>query len=170
MKHLYAPWREEYSKSIERGKQEGAGQESCVFCSIFQESDDERHFILARSSSMIVMLNRYPYNAGHIMVLPIAHIASLNALSKENRQELMELTNACTEIVKAEFACDGVNVGINLGKAAGAGIPSHLHMHILPRFFGDTNFLPTLADTKQISFDLNAIYKRLKPHFEQLKI
>ena len=170
MKHLYAPWREEYSKSIDGTKQEGAEQESCVFCSTFQESTEDKNFILGRFPSMIVILNRYPYNAGHIMILPHAHVAGLNSLSKESRQELMELTNTSTEIVKAEFKCDGVNVGINLGKAAGAGIPSHLHMHILPRFFGDTNFLPTLADTKQISFDLNTIYKRLKPHFERLEI
>lgn len=169
MKHLYAPWREEYSKSIDC-KQEGAEQESCVFCAAFKESQDENNFILARFPTMIVILNRYPYNAGHIMILPHAHVASLNALSKESRQELMELTNASTEIVKTEFNCDGVNIGINLGKAAGAGIPSHLHMHILPRFFGDTNFLPTLAEIKQISFDLNTIYKRLKPHFQGLQI
>jgi ATP adenylyltransferase len=119
---------------------------------------------------MVVMLNRFPYNAGHLLILPYAHKAGLNELSKEDRQELTELTNASIEIVKRELTCDGVNIGANLGKAAGAGIPSHLHMHILPRFLGDTNFLPTLADTKQISFDLGKIYTRLKPHFEQLHI
>jgi ATP adenylyltransferase len=170
MKHLYAPWREEYSKSIDESKKENTPQDACVFCAVFQSSHDAQHFILRRFPSMIVMLNRYPYNAGHIMILPIAHVASLNSLNKESRLELIELTNACVEIVKAEFACDGVNVGINIGKAAGAGIPSHLHMHILPRFFGDTNFLPTLADTKQISFDLNTIYTRLKPHFDALML
>lgn len=170
MDHLFAPWREEYSKSIERTKDEGASENSCVFCTIFKESQDENHLILRRFDSMIVMLNRYPYNAGHILILPHVHVPSLQALDKENRQELIELTNACVEIVKTELKCDGVNIGINLGKAAGAGIPSHLHMHILPRFFGDTNFLPALADTKQISFDLHKIYTRLKPHFERLII
>lgn len=170
MEHLFAPWREEYSKTIDRAKHESTPEESCVFCTLFKESNDTQNFILRRFDSMVVMLNRYPYNAGHIMILPNMHVAGLHALNKDKRIELMELTNACVEMVKKEFKCDGVNVGINLGKAAGAGIPSHLHMHILPRFFGDTNFLPTLADTKQISFDLNKIYARLKPHFESLQI
>jgi len=170
MKHLFAPWREEYSKSIERTKLAGTPEEECVFCAIFKEHNDAQNFILRRFPSMVIMLNRYPYNAGHIMILPTHHVASLSSLGKESRLELMELTNASIEIIKTELACDGVNVGLNLGKAAGAGIPSHLHMHILPRYFGDTNFLPTLADTKQISFDLNKIYARLKPAFDTINI
>ena len=170
MEHLFAPWREKYSQSIERTKDESSPEKTCIFCNIFKKSDDEHLFILRRFSSMVAMLNRYPYNAGHILILPHTHVADLHTLNKEERQELMEITNASVEIVKNSLTCDGVNVGINLGKAAGAGIHSHLHMHILPRFFGDTNFLPTLAETKQISFDLNKIYMQLKPAFDALSI
>ena len=170
MNHLFAPWREEYSKSVDHGKQENTNQAQCVFCTAFSQDDDAASFIIKRFPSMVVMLNRYPYNAGHVLILPHTHVAHLAQLPKEQRQELMELTNASIEIISKELACDGINVGVNLGKAAGAGIPSHLHMHILPRFYGDTNFLTTLADTKQISFDLRKIYERLKPHFEQLTV
>ena len=111
------------------------------------------------------MLNLYPYNAGHLLILPFEHTATLEALPKATRTEIMELTSLCTKILESELKCDGINVGINLGRAAGAGIPSHLHLHVLPRWNGDTNFLPTLADTKQVSFDLKKIYTLLKKAF-----
>lgn len=170
MEHLFAPWREKYAESINESKHEKTREDSCVFCTIFKESNDQDNFIIRRFDSMIIMLNRYPYNAGHLLILPHMHTATLNQLDKKNRLELIELTNASVEIVKTVLGCDGVNVGINLGKAAGAGIPSHVHMHILPRFHGDTNFLPTLANTKQISFDLGTLYTRLKPHFDRISI
>lgn len=166
MDHLYAPWRENYTLSVHRKNE--TSQAECVFCKHFSDDKDEHNFILKRFTSMAVMLNRFPYNAGHLMVIPLTHNACLHELPVHARAELMELTTHSVEIVKKVFNCDGVNVGLNLGKAAGAGIPSHLHMHVLPRFTGDTSFLPTLAHTKAISFDLVKIYQQLKPEFNTL--
>ena len=167
MKQLYAPWREQYSSSIAA---QGEQAHSCGFCREFDEHSDDKHFILKRFKHMIVMLNLYPYNAGHLLILPIAHLAHLEELPQEARYELIELTAHSTTIVKKVLGCHGINIGMNLGKAAGAGIPSHLHLHVLPRFTGDTNFLPVLADTKQISFDLKKMYERLKPSFEAIRV
>ncbi|HRN78470.1 MAG TPA: HIT domain-containing protein [Candidatus Dependentiae bacterium] len=170
MNHLYAPWRSEYSASVAHAKLETTTEKDCVFCNHLQDNADEKHFILKRFKHTFVLLNRYPYNAGHLLILPYQHIATLPELSLEARTELMEVAAHCYTIVKQVLSADGVNMGINFGKAAGAGIPAHLHQHVLPRWFGDTNFLPTLSDTKQISFDLNEVYKKLKPSFEDIKI
>ena len=168
MKQLYAPWRESYSASLAKTKSETALIHECVFCNNFNANTDEHHFIFKRFKHMTIMLNLFPYNAGHILILPISHIAHLDELCQAARYELIELTTHATTIIKKVLNCDGVNVGLNLGKAAGAGIPSHLHMHVLPRFTGDTNFLPVLAETKQISFDLHKIYQKLKPEFDHI--
>ncbi|MCX5922371.1 MAG: HIT domain-containing protein [Candidatus Dependentiae bacterium] len=164
MNKLYAPWRADYTVEVD-GKDHKTPKNTCVFCQNFSESWDEHHFILRRFEHVTVMLNLYPYNAGHLLILPLDHKADLNTLSRDARIELMEVTNHSIEIVKKTLHCHGVNVGLNLGKAAGAGIPSHLHMHVLPRFNGDTNFLPTLAQTKVVSFDLRALFEKLKPEF-----
>lgn len=170
MNHLYAPWRSEYSASIAHSKKENISPEHCVFCMQVQDTADEKYFILKRFKHTFVLLNLYPYNAGHLLVLPYKHVATLSELPHEARAELMEVASHCYTIVKDVLGADGVNMGINFDKAAGAGIPSHLHMHVLPRWLGDTNFLPTLCDTKQISFDLNEVYKKLKPAFEDINI
>jgi ATP adenylyltransferase len=165
---LYAPWRASYSSSVAHTKNEDTEQDGCVFCKKFNHSQEDEHFILKRFKYCIVILNKYPYNAGHLLILPLQHVNSLASMSKEARIELIELMNESINIVKKVLKCDGLNAGFNLGKAAGAGIPSHLHVHILPRFVGDTNFLPTLSNTKAISFDLNDIYRQLKPEFTTL--
>ena len=170
MNQLYAPWRGDYTASTARTKHENSHADDCVFCTQFAEKKDAQHLIIRRFNHCIVMLNKYPYNAGHLLILPEAHIANLNDLSQEVRYELMDLTNFSVEAVKTTFGAEGVNVGLNLGKAAGAGIPSHLHMHILPRWIGDTNFMPTLTETKTISFDLNQLYERIKPAFDAYSI
>ena len=168
MKQLYAPWREKYSLSVANKDSEHLSAPQCVFCSHFSEDTDEKNFIIRRFAHCVVMLNRYPYNAGHLLILPHIHVPNLHDMPKEARSELIELTNHAVEIAKNTFKTDGFNVGLNLGRAAGAGIPSHLHMHVLPRFIGDTNFLATLADTKAISFDLHKIYEQLKPGFNSI--
>jgi len=168
MKKLFAPWRSDYASDSGEAKKEKTTKTQCLFCSQLKENKDETYFILKRLKHSFVMLNRYPYNAGHLLVLPIKHCANLNDLSKEERAELMELTNHSIEIVNKVLKNDGLNVGLNLGKAAGAGIPSHLHIHILPRWEGDTNFMPTIAQTKVISFDLGQIYGQLKQKFDKI--
>jgi ATP adenylyltransferase len=170
MKKLYAPWRDTYSLSVAGKESEHIPTSGCVFCSHFNETNDSKNFIIRRFKHCVVMLNLYPYNAGHLLILPHKHIANLSDMSKDARAELIELANHSTEIVKKILKTDGCNVGLNLGRAAGAGIPSHLHLHVLPRFTGDTNFLPLIADVKIVSFDLHDIYKQLKPSFDALVI
>ncbi|MFC1842637.1 HIT domain-containing protein [Candidatus Dependentiae bacterium] len=170
MKKLFAPWRSEYSNDVTAGKQEEAQPQSCAFCKQLAQNKDQSNFILKRFKHSFVMLNKYPYNAGHLLVLPIKHVSALSELSKEERTELMELTNLSIDILYKSLKNDGLNAGFNLGKAAGAGIPSHLHMHVLPRWQGDTNFMPTIAETKVISFDLAQLYKQLKPEFDKITL
>jgi len=162
---LFAPWRSNYTEKEARTKNEGTTETECTFCRQFQKNNDQGCYILKRTKHCIVILNRYPYNAGHLLVLPISHVGKLQKLPKEVRHELMDLISQSTEIVQRELGAHGVNIGLNLGKAAGAGIPSHLHFHVLPRWQGDANFMPVLGKTKVISFDLDQIYKKLKPHF-----
>jgi ATP adenylyltransferase len=170
MKMLYAPWRTEYTSDTHEGKNEGTGQEGCVFCNQFASEKDQEHGIIKRFNNTIIIINKYPYNAGHVLLLPIAHVGSLDKLSSQIRTELMELMNVSITTVKKALKAEGVNVGINIGKAAGAGIPSHLHVHILPRWNGDTNYMPTIGQTKVISFDLNTIYATLTKAFESVTL
>lgn len=168
MDRLYAPWRSPYATDTDSGKNDNATSEQCVFCKHLKDNTDAKHFIFRRFTHNFIMLNLFPYNAGHLMVLPFEHKAQLHALSAPARAELMELTTECIRIVTDVLGAHGVNMGMNLGKAAGAGIPSHVHMHVLPRWIGDTNFLPTLGHTKQISFDLVEMYKKLLPAIQQI--
>ena len=165
MNKLYCPWRNKYIEN--RDKKENKNQ--CVFCDKIKTKKIDESYILYKTEHSIVILNLYPYNAGHLLVIPAKHCSDLSVLSKQSKQDVMETISISTEILQKTLSCEGINVGINLGKASGAGIPEHLHVHILPRWDGDTNFLPTLANTKQISFDLNDTYKKLKPAFDSLK-
>ena len=170
MDRLYAPWREKYATRIDGEKREHISHDACVFCLQFEAGEDEKYFILRRFPNTFVMLNLYPYNGGHLLVLPYKHTDSLSQLSPAIRAEIMEVVNQSIIVLSEELEAQGFNVGLNLARAAGAGIPSHVHMHILPRWIGDTNFLVTLADTKQISVDLYALYTKLRPYFQELKI
>ncbi len=164
MKKLYAPWRGEYTASTVRV----TDKKDCVFCDVFKEKKDSKNFILKRFKDNYIILNRYPYNAGHLLVIPTKHIANLSDLSESARSELMDLLAVSEKLLRNSLKAEGINIGLNQGKAAGAGIPKHLHFHVLPRWQGDTNFLPALAETKQISFDLNKIYKQLKAALDEL--
>lgn len=170
MNMLYAPWRSEYTNDTHEGKNKDAGQEHCPFCTQFASNKDKEHGIIKRFNNTIAILNKYPYNAGHILLLPIQHVASLDALTPHIRTELMELVSISIPTIQNALQAEGVNVGINCGKAAGAGIPSHLHVHILPRWNGDTNFMPTIGQTKVISFDLDTIYTKLNKAFTQVNL
>lgn len=154
MKNLYAPWRSAYTCT--------KSDSECVFCKKCAENLDAKNFIIKRFTHCYVMLNLFPYNAGHLLVIPYEHHASLETLSPQARQEIMEASSTGTALLKEIFGAEGINIGINIGgKAAGGSIPEHLHVHILPRWIGDTNFLATLAETKQISFDMEEIYQKL---------
>ena len=165
MENLYAPWRSSYADSTDKTKDATATSQECVFCQFLQENDDEKNFILKRYEHCFVILNKYPYNPGHIMVLPLRHEKCLDNCNSETRTQIMEIINYCTKVVQKKLHAQGVNIGLNIGKASGAGIPSHLHWHVLPRWDGDTNFLPVMANVKIISADLKEIYESLLPFF-----
>lgn len=163
MKHLYAPWRTDYITKKHNKK--------CVFCAQIEQSNDTENFIIKRFDHCFVMLNLFPYNAGHMMVIPYHHSATLTKLNTAERYEIMEASTMAMNILKKELKADGFNIGVNLGgKASGGSISKHLHMHVLPRWHGDTSFLTTLAETKQISTNLVELYKKLTKAFHKKNI
>lgn len=155
MQSLFAPWR--YSYLIEaRTKGE------CVFCTALGRPDDDSSLIVHRGRHNFVILNLYPYTNGHLMVVPNQHVASPSAASPDQRAELIELASACEQALRATYQADGINMGINLGKAAGAGMEEHYHLHVLPRWEGDTNFMATTAQTRVIPEALSTTRERLR--------
>ncbi|MFH1874949.1 MAG: HIT domain-containing protein [Pseudomonadota bacterium] len=159
MTRIWAPWRMEFIKALREKKGE------CVFCVATQKQEDEQQFILFRGQNIFVMLNRYPYTNGHLLIMPYRHVAELKDLSAQEYQEMMSLTSQAVEIMKKELQADGFNCGFNLGRAAGAGIEDHIHMHVVPRWVGDTNFLPVLSKTRALPEYLSETYKRLVDKF-----
>ncbi len=145
-------------------------KEGCIFCTKPKENDDEKNLILYRGKQSFVIMNLFPYNLGHIMVAPYAHKASLELLTPEEINEIFQVAGECVRILREVMNPDGFNLGINIGRVAGAGYEGHIHLHIVPRWNGDTNFMPVLADVKVIAEELRSTYKRLLPHFEKLKM
>ncbi|MGZ6255172.1 MAG: HIT family protein [Candidatus Chromulinivorax sp.] len=164
---LYAPWRDAYVADHKNNKKK---EGHCVFCEKFttDQAVASSEFILKKTEHAYVILNLYPYNGGHLLIIPAQHIANLEDLSKAVRDELMDLVTNSVKIVKEVLQAQGVNVGLNLGRASGAGIPDHLHWHVVPRWAGDTSFITTVGKTKNVSVDLHRIYKDLQPAFEKI--
>jgi ATP adenylyltransferase len=156
MKTIWAPWR---SKFIYERKRKG-----CIFCDAALSKNHKKHMVVDVSRHSFSMLNIYPYNNGHVMVSPKAHKPSLEKLSKDEAADLMVLLNKTTKLIKKELNPDGFNIGINMGRVSGAGYPGHVHIHVVPRWMGDTNFMPVFSDVKIISESLNMLYDRLKKH------
>ncbi len=151
MDKLWSPWRSNYIDSFK----DRTGDEKCVFCdSESKDIADETSLIVHKGKYCFVMLNLYPYNNGHLMVIPYRHISSFAELTDEEKLEIMELEGLMIKALEAVMKPQGFNLGANIGKAAGAGIDQHLHFHILPRWMGDTNFMPALGEVKIISQDL----------------
>jgi ATP adenylyltransferase len=156
MEILWSPWRYDYITKA--GKTEG-----CVFCNILNNSArDEDQFILKRAEFNFVILNLYPYTSGHVMVVPYEHVSLLSTASKATTDEMMDLTKQVQCAISKVYRPDGVNVGMNLGKAAGAGVDAHMHMHILPRWVGDVNFMTSIGETRTMPESLGTTYDRLK--------
>jgi ATP adenylyltransferase len=163
MEYMWAPWRMEYIKQAAGHEEEG-----CILCDHPARKDDEKNLILYHGKYNYVMMNRYPYNAGHLMVAPERHCNALEGLTDAERDEHFLIVSRCVSILRETFHCDGFNVGLNLGRVAGAGVDQHIHTHIVPRWNGDTNFMPILADTKVINEAIGDTYKMLKPKFSNL--
>ena len=160
MDRLWAPWRLSYVTAAQ------APQTDCIFCDASAGRSDE--LVVLRSRHSYVILNLYPYNNGHLMVVPARHLAALEALTPDEQTELMQLTRLSEMVLNEAYRPQGINVGINLGKAAGAGIENHLHIHVVPRWSGDTNFMTAVGQTRVLPEDLAATAARLRPIFEKL--
>jgi ATP adenylyltransferase len=137
----------------------------CFFCAALASDDDRAHLVVARPSDAIVLLNKYPYGSGHLLVAPRAHVGRPEELPREAYGALMEAVRRAVEALREAFTPEGMNIGMNVGRAAGAGVADHCHWHLLPRWNGDTNFMPLLAEVKVMSEHLTATYERLRPHF-----
>jgi ATP adenylyltransferase len=140
--------------------------EGCIFCVFPAERNDEERLILHRGERAFIILNAYPYSNGHLMVTPYRHTADLNDLDDAEMLEMMALTRKSVNLLKKAFRPDGFNIGINMGRVAGAGIADHVHIHIVPRWSGDTNFMPVLGDVRVIPESLQAVYRALKQALE----
>ena len=154
MEQLWAPWRIKYIETPKKG--------GCVLCQKTKENNDEANFILYRGQNNFLILNTFPYNPGHVMVAPYRHIANLQDLTDSEAEEHFDIVKKSLELLKEAMKPAGFNIGLNIGKVAGAGIEGHIHTHIVPGWEGDTNFMPVLYDTRVISEALNATYRKLK--------
>ena len=154
MERIWAPWRIQY---IQMEKPEG-----CILCQKPKENKDIPNYILYRGEKNFIILNSYPYNPGHLMIAPYRHVASLEELTEKERQEHFEIVSRSVKILRQVFNPGGFNIGINLGKAAGAGIDDHFHTHVVPRWQGDTNFMPVLADVRVLPEALADTYQKLR--------
>jgi len=161
MEFLWAPWRMEYILRVDK-------QEGCIFCIKPRENDDRGNLILYRGRTCFVILNRYPYNNAHLMIVPYRHTADLSDLSDEERAELMDLLSKSISVLKEKVSPHGFNIGMNLGRIAGAGVHDHLHFHVVPRWEGDTNFMPVVGHTKVMSEALEETWEKLRGGFEKL--
>ncbi len=161
---LWSPWRYDYIRS--GGSGEKPNSPDCVFCEIQKDpARDEENFIVHRGGHNFIVLNIYPYVSGHLMIIPYRHLSELAATPKDISDELMDLTKRCQQVLGEVYTPDGFNLGMNLGKAAGAGVANHLHMHILPRWFGDVNFMTSVGETRTIPEDLRTTYEKLRNKF-----
>lgn len=167
MSRLYAPWRHDYINKLPKDTVSlKKTAEECVFCVQLKANNDDKYFILKRLEHCFIMMNLYPYSVGHAMVLPYEHHGNLTDLTAEVHAEMMQAVAKTTSVMEQVMHAQGFNIGINLGVAGGGGIPSHLHIHVLPRWRGDTNFLETIGQIKVLSGDFEKTFAMLKKGFE----
>ncbi|HEY0728628.1 MAG TPA: HIT domain-containing protein [Pyrinomonadaceae bacterium] len=161
MQRLWSPWRSKYIASGVDSQKEG-----CVFCSIAADPDgDAANFVLHRGEHAFVLLNLYPYITGHLMIVPYLHTSEFDSVAKEITDEMMDLAKRSQTALREVYSPSGFNMGMNLGSAAGAGIADHIHIHVLPRWSGDTNFMTTVGESRVIPEALEVTYQKLKEKF-----
>jgi ATP adenylyltransferase len=160
MDRLWTPWRFDYISSIDSA---GTG---CVFCRILAQAEkDEANFVLFRGPALFVILNLFPYTVGHLLIVANRHIPSLAGAARDELHAFLETAQRCEAALRAEYHPEGFNLGFNIGRAAGAGVDQHLHMHVLPRWTGDANFVTTVSETRVLPEQLSRTYQRLRPYF-----
>ncbi len=158
MDHIWTPWRFDYIKSVDRC-------EHCIFCHLLDQENDRDSLILARRRHNYLVLNRFPYTAGHLMIVARRHVASLTEAEAPELKEIILLCRDCEAALREVYRPDGFNVGFNIGRSAGAGVAGHLHLHVVPRWTGDTNVVSVIGETRVIPEDLQITYDKLAPHF-----
>ena len=159
MERLWTPWRMEYIKGTER-------HDTCIFCDLPNAGDDEASLILVRGKLAYVILNKYPYNPGHLMIVPYRHVAAFEELTPDEHAEIDRFTVRSMDALKATAAPQGFNIGVNQGRVAGAGIVDHIHVHVVPRWGGDTNFMTSVGEVKVLPETLGETYAKLHPLLE----
>jgi len=158
MEHIWSPWRYNYIATADK-------KAGCVFCLIL-EGSDENNYVVHRARFNFVILNLYPYTSGHLMVVPYKHEASLADVDEETTTEMIRLAARAQKALESEYNPDGFNMGMNLGRSAGAGVADHLHLHVVPRWTGDANFVSIIGETRVLPEDLATTYQKLKKHFD----
>jgi ATP adenylyltransferase len=158
MAHLWTPWRSTYMKAKHETNQ-------CIFCAAAEGTADEESLLIYRGEHCFVILNRYPYTSGHLMIAPYRHVSRLLQVGSEVTEEMMSLARLAEQNLEETYHPDGLNLGMNLGEAAGAGIEQHIHLHVLPRWKGDANFMTTVGGVRIMPEDLNETYRKLRPKF-----
>jgi ATP adenylyltransferase len=158
MDYLWTPWRYQYVT-------QPSGPGACVFCSAAESIDDAQTLVVHRGAHNLVILNRYPYTSGHVMIVPYTHVASMASLSRDALFEMIRLARDTEKHLRALYQPDGLNIGMNLGKSAGAGIADHMHLHVLPRWTGDTNFMTVVGETRVVPEALELTWERVRTAF-----
>jgi len=156
LNRIWAPWRIKYITSEKK--------KVCIFCKAYKEKKDKKNLVIFRSDYSFVLFNKFPYNNGHILIAPYRHIANFEELNDSEVYDLHKLLVKMICVFKKAIKPQGFNIGVNLGKVSGAGIEDHLHMHLVPRWMGDTNFMPVISDTKIISQSLEDLYIKIKKY------
>jgi ATP adenylyltransferase len=162
MKHLWSPWRMEYIQDRTRVS-------GCVFCEAWAGSEDERTLLVHRGQNAFAILNRFPYTSGHLMIVPVTHLSTLEAVPLATLTEMMALTQAALAALRDVYRPQAFNIGANIGEVAGAGIADHVHLHIVPRWAGDTNFMATLAETRVLPEALDETYRRMRAAWPEVR-
>lgn len=160
MDRIWAPWRTVYI-----GKDHGS---ACIFCEKLNSDQDQENLVVYRGEKAFVLMNLYPYNNGHLLIAPKRHVGDISDLDSEEMLELFSITQKMTAVLRAAFSPEGFNIGVNLGKIAGAGVPGHFHIHIVPRWGGDNNFMPVIGDMRVISEGLELTYKKIMDALKQV--
>ena len=158
MDYLWSPWRYQYVQKGTRG-------DGCIFCEAAASQNDEENFLVHRGRKNFVLLNRYPYTTGHVMIAPYEHVDTLEAASAGALEEMMLLAQASQKQLREIYQAPGYNLGMNLGESAGAGIAGHIHLHVMPRWYGDTSFITTVAETRVLPEELPVTWRKLKAAF-----
>lgn len=163
MEFIHAPWRKEYVRNLSK-------MSECIFCRALKMKNDKEAFILFRGQDNFVLLNKYPYTPGHLMIAPYKHLASFEKANKESTDEMTDILKLSLRILKEKYSPHGFNTGMNLGHSAGAGVADHFHLHLIPRWTGDSNFMPLVGKTKVVIEDIETTYDRLLPYFQKAKL